>query len=158
MNRRVVHIYQPLNYSNSMQQDSRLQSANILDLLVAVFPRKVVSSSLSPLLYHLGTSIITFFLVNPKIRMSLPKFDSPGWVLHGFTPFRICPISTTRARHLNYSMQISFIFLSPGDKTTKERFSRYLQNNSSLFLHLYCNRNCEPSDSVEVASHSIYGL
>ena len=157
MNRRVVHIYQPLNYSNSMQQDSRLQSANILDLLVAVFPRKVVSSSQS---FAVSFRDIHYniFLVNPRIRMSLPKFDSPGWVLHGFTPFRICPISTTRARHLNYGMQISFIFLSPGDKTTKEKFSRYLQNNSSLFLHLYCNRNCEPSASVEVASHSIYGL
>ena len=54
-------FYHPFHYSNSMQQDSRLQSANTLDLLVAVFPRKVVSFSLSPLLYPLRTSIITFF-------------------------------------------------------------------------------------------------
>ena len=92
------------DYSNSMQQDSLLQSANTLDLLLAVFPRKVVSFSLSPLLYPSRISIITCFLVNLKIRMSLPKFDSPGCELHGFTPFRICPISPTRARHLNYSM------------------------------------------------------
>ena len=46
-------FYHPLNYSNNMQQDSRLQSANTLDLLVAIFPRKVVSFSLSPLLYPL---------------------------------------------------------------------------------------------------------
>ena len=67
-----------------MQQDNLLQSANTLDLFVPVFPRKVVSFSLSPLLYPSRTSIITF-LVNPKIRMSLPKFHSPGCVLHGFT-------------------------------------------------------------------------
>ena len=93
------------DYSNSMQPDSLLQSAhNTLDLLVEVFPRKVISFSLSPLLYPSRISIITFFLVNLKIRMSLLKFDSPGCELHGFTPFRICLISPTRARHLNYNM------------------------------------------------------
>ena len=36
-------------------------------------------------LQFLRASDAKHFLVNPKIRMSLPKFDSPGCVLHGFT-------------------------------------------------------------------------
>ena len=114
-------------------------------LTLWIFPGKVVSFSLSPLLYPSRISIITFF----------------GLFLSSILPV-VCLMVLRTLPYLSYLsnsgapsqllyQQISFIFLSPGELQS-------LQNNSTLFLHLYCHRNCEPSASVEATCHSIDGL
>ena len=146
-------FYHPLNYSNNMQQDSRLQSANTLDLLVAIFPRKVVSFSLSPLLYPLKD--IHYNIFGGVILKSGCLFLSS--ILPVVCFMVLLPSVSVLFLQLRHAISIT-VCRSLSSSCLRARFSRYLQNNSTLFLHLYCHRNCEPSASVEVASHSIDGL
>ena len=112
-------FYHTRNYSNSMQQDSLLQRANTLDLLVAVFPGKVVSFSLSPFLYPSRTSIITFFWLILKSGC-LFLSSIPGCVLHGFTRPSVSVLFLPLGRFISVT-----VCRSPSFSCFRASYSRY---------------------------------